>query len=180
MRRKWLAFTLDVSPALCLIWAWSRVAGYCWWAGTAPLPAANGYRSTVHWAVSCAEGQVYVERSFFQSRNNAFLAAVSASGSNSVARSPDVPTVFGFGFHRETGKHPLRNYELAYVVLPLWPLLLTGVRPLFRLVSRSVGRASPRTQRGLCRCCSYDLTGNASGVCPECGTPIPGKARVVA
>jgi hypothetical protein len=25
--------------------------------------------------------------------------------------------------------------------------------------------------RGLCRDCGYDLTGNTSGVCPECGTP---------
>lgn len=24
-----------------------------------------------------------------------------------------------------------------------------------------------------CRTCQYDLRGNASGVCPECGTPIP-------
>lgn len=25
----------------------------------------------------------------------------------------------------------------------------------------------------LCRTCSYNLTANTSGVCPECGTPIP-------
>ena len=25
---------------------------------------------------------------------------------------------------------------------------------------------------GQCRACSYDLTGNVSGVCPECGTPL--------
>ena len=27
-----------------------------------------------------------------------------------------------------------------------------------------------RLRRGLCVNCGYDLTGNASGVCPECGT----------
>lgn len=26
-----------------------------------------------------------------------------------------------------------------------------------------------------CSRCSYDLTGNVSGVCPECGTPVPAK-----
>jgi hypothetical protein len=26
-----------------------------------------------------------------------------------------------------------------------------------------------RRHRGLCECCGYDLTGNVSGVCPECG-----------
>jgi len=25
---------------------------------------------------------------------------------------------------------------------------------------------------GLCRGCGYNLTGNTSGVCPECGTPL--------
>lgn len=25
---------------------------------------------------------------------------------------------------------------------------------------------------GQCVCCGYDLTGNGSGVCPECGAPI--------
>ena len=27
----------------------------------------------------------------------------------------------------------------------------------------------PRRRTGLCRSCSYDLTGNVSGACPECG-----------
>lgn len=26
---------------------------------------------------------------------------------------------------------------------------------------------------GRCRSCGYDLTGNTSGTCPECGTPTP-------
>ncbi len=29
-----------------------------------------------------------------------------------------------------------------------------------------------RQSQGLCVVCEYDLTGNVSGVCPECGTPI--------
>jgi len=30
-----------------------------------------------------------------------------------------------------------------------------------------------RHRQGFCRECGYDLTGNASGVCPECGTNVP-------
>lgn len=30
---------------------------------------------------------------------------------------------------------------------------------------------------GTCPFCRYNLTGNTSGVCPECGTPVAGKAR---
>ena len=32
-------------------------------------------------------------------------------------------------------------------------------------------RRSHRRRLGLCVKCGYDLTGNVSGVCPECGTP---------
>jgi len=31
----------------------------------------------------------------------------------------------------------------------------------------------------LCRDCGYDLTGNVSGVCPECGQPIPPQPKGV-
>jgi hypothetical protein len=31
-----------------------------------------------------------------------------------------------------------------------------------------------RTERGLCPRCGYDLTGNVSGTCPECGT-VPAR-----
>jgi hypothetical protein len=30
---------------------------------------------------------------------------------------------------------------------------------------------------GHCRNCGYDLTGNVSGVCPECGTPVKGEGK---
>lgn len=33
-------------------------------------------------------------------------------------------------------------------------------------------RVRRRVRRGLCPICGYDLTGNTSGVCPECGTVI--------
>jgi hypothetical protein len=42
-------------------------------------------------------------------------------------------------------------------VVPLVPILLRGLRRRHRL------------RRGLCEKCGYDLTGNISGVCPECG-----------
>lgn len=54
------------------------------------------------------------------------------------------------------------------LVTPLWiPFVLIGVPTalLWRLDRR---RAAP----GRCRKCNYDLTGNLSGRCPECGTPV--------
>jgi predicted amidophosphoribosyltransferase len=29
-----------------------------------------------------------------------------------------------------------------------------------------------RIPPGHCQKCGYDLTGNVSGICPECGTPV--------
>ena len=31
--------------------------------------------------------------------------------------------------------------------------------------------------KGLCVTCGYDLTGNVSGVCPECGAAVAGRCR---
>ena len=50
------------------------------------------------------------------------------------------------------------------VKIPLWPAaLFTGIATLI-LGVRS------RIPPGHCKACRYDLTGNTSGVCPECGT----------
>ena len=44
-----------------------------------------------------------------------------------------------------------------------YPVLLIAYSLILRFRSR---------QPGFCRTCSYDLTGNESGTCPECGTAI--------
>ena len=51
--------------------------------------------------------------------------------------------------------------------IPLWmPFLALGV-PSF-----IVWRRTRRPRAGHCVNCGYDLTGNTSGVCPECGTEV--------
>ncbi len=52
--------------------------------------------------------------------------------------------------------------------VPLWiPLLLIGIPSA---ILWWLDRRRPRP--GHCRTCDYDLTGNVSGRCPECGTAI--------
>ena len=73
---------------------------------------------------------------------------------------------------------------LANVVLglPLFLIILFAIGPVFRgfRLSRTC-RACGLTFRGddfwrrygTCVQCGYDLQGNKSGVCPECGWPLP-------
>jgi hypothetical protein len=35
-----------------------------------------------------------------------------------------------------------------------------------------------RRRRNRCTACAYDLTANVTGICPECGSPIPNGAPV--
>ena len=65
------------------------------------------------------------------------------------------------------------QYTDCMVGFPLWGVaLLLLLYPAASLI-RGPLRRRHRRRRGLCLKCSYDLTGNASGVCPECGTEAP-------
>jgi hypothetical protein len=58
--------------------------------------------------------------------------------------------------------------------VPYWPIIL--VLLIFPAVwLMGYRRSLIRLSRGCCRGCGYDLTGNTSGVCPECGTPVESK-----
>lgn len=51
--------------------------------------------------------------------------------------------------------------------IPLWmPLVLCAV------VALMFSHWPPLIRKGRCRRCHYDLTGNVSGMCPECGTVV--------
>src|SRR5947207_1159557 len=60
----------------------------------------------------------------------------------------------------------LPSYRVA-LDLPLWPLPLPA---LFLFLAMRRRRSADHS---VCRHCSYDLTGNVSGICPECGRRIP-------
>lgn len=54
----------------------------------------------------------------------------------------------------------------GYLTLPLWA-------PFAILALLAIALWRREHLAGHCRDCGYDLTGNTSGVCPECGRPTP-------
>ena len=87
-----------------------------------------------------------------------------------------------FGWEVERG--PYLNVQgmtlLRHTVCaPYWSLCgALLVLPTGWAVDRWRRRARGPCGRGICPACNYDLTGNVSGTCPECGAPMPGEKGV--
>ena len=58
--------------------------------------------------------------------------------------------------------------------------ILTSVLPVSWATLACVSTRRRQTNPLVCSACGYSLTDNVSGVCPECGTPVAGKAEVKA
>ena len=82
----------------------------------------------------------------------------------------DEKTLAAPGFKWESYIFMGSRYRVVH--LSLWiPFVLFAAYPTIAWIRGPVRRWR-RRQRSLCLTCGYDLTGNVSGVCPECGTPI--------
>jgi hypothetical protein len=62
--------------------------------------------------------------------------------------------------------------EANAVVVPFWLVCVVGLAA----IGASWFRHRHHIPSGCCRNCRYDLTGNVSGRCPECGTTVPQAA----
>ena len=101
---------------------------------------------------------------------------VSETPLGGISQSSDIPNILGFGWNGARLTWPGETVTDTAVVIPLWSVtLVTGALPiwwLFRLV-----RGDRRMRGGLCHHCGYNLSGNTSGTCPECGTAVATKAH---
>jgi len=76
----------------------------------------------------------------------------------------------GFGFYL-AGERV--GFDLdREAIIPAWFVMIVCVIPVARRKWKL--RSRPRTF-GRCLMCLYNLTGKTSGICPECGTPVPKK-----
>ena len=65
--------------------------------------------------------------------------------------------------------HVVNSYTRDSWTIPgVLPAAVFGIYPAIR----GYRRFRRRGKSGLCRNCNYDLTGNTSGTCPECGTTL--------
>jgi hypothetical protein len=77
----------------------------------------------------------------------------------------------GFEFERWKSRYDPGKTLGFSVTFPFWAL--TAAMAIASLVQgRRALRRWYRVQRGRCSQCGYDLTGNTSGACPECGSAI--------
>jgi hypothetical protein len=70
---------------------------------------------------------------------------------------------------------PAPGDELTMIgVSDAWTIALFAALPIGRIAVKPIGilRRRHRSRTSRCTMCSYQLTGNTSGVCPECGTPV--------
>jgi hypothetical protein len=86
----------------------------------------------------------------------------SVSSPASMWGASDFLNAYGNSVQREV-KHTLGRS------IPVWPFAVcTMILPVIWVVRR----VRSRRRAGHCAACHYNLTGNTSGVCPECGVPI--------
>ena len=102
-----------------------------------------------------------------------------ASPGNPFTQQPVRRTRFGFwsGAQSDPAVSTLSwlsaspgSFVTGFVYAPVWPVAIAcALLPAARATAWVVRHR--RVRRGLCPRCRYDLTGNVSGVCPECGRP---------
>ncbi len=156
---------------------------------------ANGWTYLRQGIVQCGRGGVGFyrsvsahDRTFFQPRLGRQGRGPRASTrpiahGTHVAAWPAYPefrfgdfetSALGFKWGRYTlpnvGSRP--GQRAIQVVVPIWVLVAwTALLPALVLWKHMSRPRRPQT----CSKCAYDLTGNISGTCPECGTRITGR-----
>ena len=123
----------------------------------------------VGWSDSANRWYIYVEHGVLHG-NNLQLSGATAPvqpwyGTLEIFRSSIYDPWIPFpSFTRNANGSCVFHFPLH---LPLLALLVVVVFPILPAVVKR-----RRRKAGLCVTCEYDLTGNVSGVCPECGTKI--------
>jgi hypothetical protein len=122
------------------------------------------------WTLGCQKANAFValHRATFVSS----FDSLDTQNSWRLVRLPERSVVWlpHFVHYRRVGPDYYR------IQIPLWMLVLLFALPTAFLFWRDRRLIPP----GHCKKCSYSLTGNTSGVCPECGTAVHSDTDVPA
>jgi len=167
------------------------VKALAWCSAVAMVMAVVSTLSPVSWALGENRAVILAEGEL----RGAWLHETPSSASNTTT-DWRLPGVFEFGsvsnvlpskglfvplfpdktFRLTFALNPITvtsRYRLSFVTIHLWAVaVLLGVPPCYGLVPGWLRRRY-RRRHGRCVACGYDLTGNTSGICPECATEIP-------
>ncbi|HKQ49737.1 MAG TPA: hypothetical protein VJZ71_16810 [Phycisphaerae bacterium] len=80
-----------------------------------------------------------------------------------------IPRALHFANAPSYSRKIIRGTQFRWVDIPLWMPLLA----LLLLAALLIYRDRTRRLPGFCRKCGYNLTGNTTGRCPECGNAVP-------
>ncbi len=146
MRRKIRTFMLIISSALLGLLTAGGLSGFAWQSGS----FVTGSKLTV----TISHANITYER----------WRSVKAGWSGSI---PDWNWL-GASCRSRT----FQRSTYTDVIIPTWMLFVVlGSYPLYAWLRHTRIR-QVRQRTGLCAKCGYDLTGNATGKCSECGTAI--------
>lgn len=156
-----------VSTLLCLVWI------IIWWRSQAHADfleyTGEKHAFSLEWGAGLTHTMLAADTATNVGWNFSHSPYVNSVWEGMTPR----PGRWGFGFHltRTAGRWRLGGQRICLVYIPIWALVgTTALLPLFQ-VCRFLLKHCHEAQ-GECQHCSYDLTGNTSGVCPECGAAV--------
>ncbi|MCP4594423.1 MAG: hypothetical protein GY842_27140 [bacterium] len=155
----------------------TRRLRWCWWtavvlSGIALAAIAASFVWMFGWTDQEYRYYIYLQHGMLCGNPNSFVPGVIYPplpwyGHFEVFRSwvyEPWALVPWFDLADSSFKFPIHLFLVVFTAIGAYPVI-----PLFVRRFRSF--------RGLCAECAYDLTGNVSGVCPECGVRISPEGR---
>jgi hypothetical protein len=168
--RRLLTFLTALSLLLC-------VAAVALWSSGRSLPPDYWAGGGSNWVVGlCSDRDAFY---FYQVTGWPYRFAAGVT--HTKGASPLSSTVLSFpqdaraweryGLRYASAGGGTRMVRQRLLVVPAWPVCAAlATPPLAVGAGRLVARIRrSRLRPGHCPACGYDLTGNVSGVCPECG-----------
>jgi hypothetical protein len=175
IRKAAIATCLLLAPALIVIDAISwRVEIVCWGADK-DIKAAM-VKPTYRWIWKPIRSRAsFIDGSFLHLRSFRSSGMASKSEINAVAFRWLRSRANFFG-----ATVPSWTIDTDRLIVPLWgPVALLLAYPALAFLSGAL-RRHRRRKKGLCQNCGYNLTGNVSGVCPECGGKVDPRSALKA